>query len=388
MRALAIATAALLALGAAPALAQAPTTRVDYTNPENWLCLPGRADACAVDQSATVVNARGGMSREDFNPARDPRVDCFYVYPTVLNDPGMFSDMRAGPEERRVIASQFARFGSVCRTFAPLYRQLTLAGLRNGLADEAGSAQITAILNGRGPVTEGGGYADVREAWRHYMATENQGRGVILIGHSQGTMHLMRLLAEEIEGTPVQSQIVSAFLLGGNFQVPPGQNVGGTLKQMPLCRADDQTGCVIAYSSFRDTLPPGPGALFGQGGPGTISACVNPANLRRGTGEPESYFQTGTTRWTNDPLRPVGTPFVRTPGLVTTTCVSGAPGTYLQVHVDANPKDARTDDIPGDILNNGDPDPSWGLHLIDINLSLGNLIDIAERQARRWRPAR
>lgn len=387
MRALLAPLAALaLSLAALPAAAQttgAPLPRIDYANPINWLCLPGRADACSVDQSAMRVSTRGTTSLEEFNPSRSPRVDCFYIYPTLSPDRGQFSDLNPGPEERRIIATQFARFGAACRTFAPLYRQYTLQALGPVLA--SADRPIDIALS-RAPERGGGGYADVIEAFRYYMANENRGRGVVLIGHSQGAMHLTRLIAEEFDGTPLQGQLVSAILLGANVQVPPGLNLGGSFKAIPLCRSDSQTGCVITYSSYRDTNPPGPGAFFGQGYNGNIAGCTNPADLRRGTGEPESYFSTGTLNWTGDRMRPVGTPFVTTPGLVTTTCVSGPAGTYLQVHVNADDRTPRIDEIPGDILRQGSRDPNWGLHLSDFELSLGNLVEIVQRQARSWRP--
>jgi hypothetical protein len=30
---------------------------------------------------------------------------------------------------------------------------------------------------------------------------------------------------------------------------------------------------------------------------------------------------------------------------------------------------------------------NWGLHLIDVNLAMGNLVDIVGRQAKTWRAA-
>jgi hypothetical protein len=362
----------------------APLPRLDYGDPANWLCLPGRADACAVDLSVMRVNSRGQTNLDEFEPARSPRVDCFYVYPTLSPDPGEFSDMNPGPEERRIIAQQFARFSAACRTFAPLYRQYTLRALGRVL-DPSARRPIDVEL-ATAPPRGGGAYADVVEAFRHYMANDNQGRGVVLIGHSQGAMHLTRLIAEEFDGTPLQGQLVSAILLGANVQVPQGLNLGGSFRSIPLCRADNQTGCVITYSSYRDTDPPGEGAFFGQGVDGMIAGCTNPADLRRGTGQPDSIFQTGTAAWTGDPLRPVGTPFVQTPGLVTTTCVSGPAGTYLQVHVNADPRGARIDEIPGDIMRQGGRDRNWGLHLADFELSMGDLVQIVQRQARAWRP--
>jgi hypothetical protein len=114
-----------------PTLSKAP---VDYRQDASWLCRPGRQDPCAVDQRATVVNADGVMVSEEFRANRDAPIDCFYVYPTVSTDPGANSDMTADLAERRVVEQQLARFASQCRLFAPLYRQVTLAALRAGVA--------------------------------------------------------------------------------------------------------------------------------------------------------------------------------------------------------------------------------------------------------------
>jgi hypothetical protein len=58
------------------------------------------------------------------------------------------------------------------------------------------------------------------------------------------------------------------------------------------------------------------------------------------------------------------------------------------VKVNADPKGARIDDIPGDFMQGGRADPNWGLHNVDMNLSLGNLVDLVEEQGRSWRPVR
>ncbi|MET0498545.1 MAG: DUF3089 domain-containing protein, partial [Steroidobacteraceae bacterium] len=98
----------------------------DYSKAETWLCRPGRKDACAADQSTIIVTADGKLTTEPFNANPAAAIDCFYVYPTVSLDATGNSDMTAGPEELAAISSQFARFGSKCRTYAPLYRQGTL----------------------------------------------------------------------------------------------------------------------------------------------------------------------------------------------------------------------------------------------------------------------
>src|SRR6476646_3129114 len=127
---LAILAVAALALGApGPALAQEPVAVPDYSKDSNWLCLPGRKDACGTPLPTTALNPNGYGSTGLSSVAKGRLVDCFYVYQTVSNDPGLNSDMIAGPEEKVTAATQFARFASVCRTFSPVYRQMTLASI-------------------------------------------------------------------------------------------------------------------------------------------------------------------------------------------------------------------------------------------------------------------
>ena len=249
----------------------------DFSNPSLWLCRPGLADdKCKINLDATIIGKDGKTSIETYKAASDPKVDCFFVYPTVSDDKTWASDWTVDKMEIDDIKLQFARFGSVCRQFAPIYRQTTLTALR--------------IASG-GPQPEGerlpqgvGGYADVVDAWNWYMANENNGRGVILIGHSQGAGVLARLIAAEIEGKPAEKQFVSAILLGTTVLAPPGKDTGGTYKSIPLCKAEDQTGCVITYASFRNTLPPPDTARFAKGSGGNAAACTNPANLASGKG--------------------------------------------------------------------------------------------------------
>jgi Protein of unknown function (DUF3089) len=153
----------------------AAQTKNDYSDGKNWLCRPGRQDACVVDQTTTIVAKDGKLTREAWKANSNAPIDCFYVYPTVSRDPGGNSDMIAGPEETGVVATQLARFGSQCRIYAPLYRQATLTALR---AATAGTPMA---------VDRALGYNDVLDAWNHYLQHDNNGRGVVLIGHSQGS---------------------------------------------------------------------------------------------------------------------------------------------------------------------------------------------------------
>ncbi len=376
------------AAGAGIAAADAPPQPVppaaDYSIDANWLCRPGRSDACTQDQSTTVITADGHMTREDFRPKADPPIDCFYVYPTVSHDPGGNSDLVPKAGELAAAQVQFERFSADCREYAPMYRQATLTALHARIGGVAGPVPVPGLA-----------YNDVVAAWRYYLAHDNHGRGVVLIGHSQGSAHLIQLIRDEIDGKPVQARLVSAIILGANVVVPDGADIGGSFQHIPACHAATQTGCVISYVSFRDNAPPPPVGIFAHAAdpqthqpiPGSHALCTNPANLGGGAGALHSYFATAVGQWlppefhwtTRADL--IATPFVSTPGLASAECVTDGPSTYLAIHVNAGAADVRTHDIPGDVRVNGRVLPDWGLHLIDVPEAMGNLVDIVGQQS-------
>ena len=347
---------------------------IDYADPKMWLCSPENNAACEVDLTTTSVAADGTLTREAFMANKDAPVDCFYVYPTVSLDSSPLSDMNPGPEELNVVKSQFARYASQCRLFAPMYRQFTLTALRG---------EITGGLDRtRGP-------RDVLNAWNYYLEHYNNGRGVILVGHSQGTMVLTGMIAENIDGKPVEQQIISAHLIGAPVQVPTGQVVGGTFKSMPLCEKADQSGCIINYSAYRDDVPPGATAMFGRGSETTTAGCTNPAQILRGSSSLNGHLSnpvqddSAPSPWLNNGVV-IDTPFVSLPGLVEGDCVTSGRYSYLEVTVNADPADPRADVIPGDVMTANGPSDSWGLHLVDMHLVMDDLVGLAATQSKAW----
>jgi pimeloyl-ACP methyl ester carboxylesterase len=378
---------AALAMAGLGAPASAQMAKTDYANKANWLCWTGKpGDACAIDLTTTVVKADGSEATETFKADPKAPIDCFYVYPTVSNDPGVVSDMNPGPEELNVVKAQLARFGSKCRIYAPLYRQFTLTALRAGQSGKP-------MPGSSDPETRAVGYRDVKDAWDYYLATENKGRGVVLIGHSQGSGVLTQLISKEIDGKPVEGRIVSAILMGTRLPLDKGKDTG-LFKSMPLCHSASQTGCVIAYASFRDTIPPPANSLFGKApSDAQIAACANPANLAPGgKGELHSYLSNSPpisgaampkTVWVQGKPNPA-TPFISVPGLLSAQCVEKNGFSYLEIHVNGVPADPRTDTIEGDVVTNGQVNPAWGLHLIDANLAMGNLVDIVGAESKAY----
>jgi hypothetical protein len=313
-------------------------------------------------------NGYGSVGRSTV--AKDPSVDCFYVYPTVSNDQGMNSDMVPDSAERSAVQSQFARFSAVCRTFAPIYRQMTV----NSIASSSlgGNVMPAAKL----------AYADIASAWRTYLARHNRGRPFVLIGHSQGSAMLIELIKREIEGKPIQRQLLRAYLPGFNVLVPYGRPVGGSFRAVPLCSQPRQASCVMSWVSFRERNIPPAGALFGYSPqPGMTVACTNPARPgSAGWERLDSYFNTrqrqlvpgGPIVWSTEGPPPV--PYVRTEGLVSGRCINDGPRGYLSVRTNADPKDKRTDRIGGEVGVLGFFLPGWGMHLADASIAQGDLI--------------
>jgi hypothetical protein len=150
---------------------------------------------------------------------------------------------------------------------------------------------------------------------------------------------------------------------------------------------------VITYASFRANAPPPANSRFGKvAAQDQVAGCTNPAALSGGSGELRAYLSTkgsGTSAapvgpWVKD-VAAIDTPFVSVPGMLTAECVSNEKGTYLAVTVHGNPADPRTDEITGDVVRDGKVLPDWGLHLIDVNLSIGNLIDVVRDQTKAYR---
>ena len=149
---------------------------------------------------------------------RDRGVDCFYVYPTVSNQPGRLATKHVDPELRSIALYQAARFSQLCRVYAPVYRQATVQALQAGTTTQADYLKA---------------YGDVEEAFDAFLRRIGRDRGFVLIGHSQGSFHLQRLIRRRIDGRPaLRRRLVSAVLLGGNVTVRPGSDRGGVFRRI------------------------------------------------------------------------------------------------------------------------------------------------------------
>jgi Protein of unknown function (DUF3089) len=336
----------------------------------HWLCKPGKADnPCDVSLNTTLLTPTGKkLGVRHIKPARHPKFDCFYVYPTVSDQKTGVANFHIDPELRSIALYQAAYYTSECRMYAPVYRQNTLASL---LGQVKPTPQETAQI-----------YLDVRDAWRDYLRHYNKGRGVVLIGHSQGTFLLRELITKEVDPKrKVRRRLISALLMGGNVLVKKGSDVGGDFKHVRACRKRSQTGCVIAFSTFGETPPAD--AIFGRTSEaGDEVLCTNPAALGGGSAkitpvQPREPFAPGTTiagaiGALGVPQPKVSTAWGETPNAYSARCSTGAANALVITPLRGAP------------VFRASPTPSWGLHLVDANIALGNLVPLVRHQAARW----
>jgi Protein of unknown function (DUF3089) len=335
-----------------------------------WLCRPGLLpDPCTPGLATTVYSPTLKPLRVVRPRAvKAPPIDCFYVYPTVSDQPTVNASLRIDPEERSIALYQAARSSQYCRVFAPMYRQLTLAAILPGSKLTVTPADVARALG------------DVRSAFKAYLAKYNHGRGFVLIGHSQGAFVLRSLIATDVDRKPsIRRKLLSAILLGGNVLVKRGHGIGGDFKQIPACRSNAQLGCVIAFSTFDAPVPAG--SLFGRTTKrGMQVLCTNPAALGGRAAFvdpilPSKPFAPGTLLAAAIKLlgltQPMpATTWVSIPGAYRAHCSSAGGANVLEIKAMLGAQKATPS-----------PTPQWGLHLLDANIALGNLVSIVHAEA-------
>jgi Protein of unknown function (DUF3089) len=345
-----------------------------------WLCKPGQhPDPCLANLSTTVYNAPLTAALRVVHPKRQskPPIDCFYVYPTVSDEKTGNSDLKIQDTESSIAAYQVSRYSQYCRVFAPMYRQVTLQG---------------AGISGSGATTKANpklGVQDVTAALKDYLANDNDGRGFVLIGHSQGSAVLEQVIAKQIDTNPaLRKRMLSAILMGGNVLEKGNTGIGGTFQHIPACRSNTQLGCVIAFSTFDQPVPDPslfgrPAALLGSAAPkpGDEVLCTNPANLAGGSGlldpiQPSAPFAPGSTI-------ALGLSVLHYTVPTPSTTYWSQTGSYSAECEDSN--GAHVLEVTaqnGAQTPTPAPTPEWGLHLLDASLSQGNLLGIIHDESR------
>jgi hypothetical protein len=226
---------------------------------------------------------------------------------------------------------------------------------------------------------------DVRDAFKYYLEHWNKGRKFVLMGHSQGTFMLTSLIQMDVDDKPeLRAQLISALLIGGNVLVPEGKLVGGSFKNIALCSKPGETGCVIAYNSFAKEAPPPATSAFGRSAGDMQVACTAPGPLAGNSGKYKgSYLPTHSNNASfvaDDPI-PAGvdTPFVLYRDEFSGKCVEQNGFSYHEVTLDPPAGDKRgTPPYRSAILAG----IGFGLHLVDYNIPLDDLLEAVSQQAK------
>jgi hypothetical protein len=354
-----------------------------YSQDANWLCKPGLgADVCGHPADATEIGPNNELLPIEPVRAKKPKLDCFYVYPTVDLSNGAELVTAYEPLDAIVgiTKQQAAVLSNVCTLYVPFYHQAKAGAYRDPTKRDGLLEQV---------------YLEVEDAFKHYMGQYNKGnREIVLIGHSQGSHMLRRLLQRHFDGpdnAKLRKQLSAAIMIGalGDVLVPQGQLVGATFQDIPLCTERGQRACVITYNSYPANMPPGDsyGIVVGGIPDGMDPACTNPGALGGGKVMSEgTYFESRPTGVIVGTLKDV---LADTLGVTTyfsvfrdfyaMECKRNAKGlSYLSISVEPAPGDQRQDPI-----EYGTPSVAvLGTHPLDYAYVVEDLIDLLHKHAK------
>ncbi len=230
----------------------------DYADRANWIARPGLAHDPSRWTPAGVLTA-----------AHPPAL-VFYVAPTTYLDRSRWNapldDAAANGRLRLFTASQASALNAVGAVWAPRYRQATVGAFLTGKADAARALDFA--------------YHDVERAFAAFVAEAPAGRPIILAGHSQGSLHLIRLLAEHVAGRPIAKHIAAVYAIGWPISIDADLPALG----LPACTRARQAGCIVSWQSFAEPADPSQivdvyaasVGLTGRPRRGTAMLCVNP----------------------------------------------------------------------------------------------------------------
>jgi hypothetical protein len=259
------------AAAAAMALAQVTAPRAaapvpDYARPEAWAAYPGMPSAADAAPAGVATEPKGD-------------VDVFFIHPTTYlaltmgNAPYDAAGLIAARFDEAVLVLQASIFNRAGRLFAPRYRQASLRAIVSNTEEGYAADEIA--------------YGDVARAFDAFLL-QNNGRRFIIAGHSQGSIHALRLLQQKVIGTRLQERLVAAYI--------PGVALPAEIERLglPVCRSATQTGCVVSWNSVRagarDQRRLGAAVIWWQGRyqpvAGRPLVCVNPLDWREGSAAP------------------------------------------------------------------------------------------------------
>jgi hypothetical protein len=200
-----------------------------YARREMWLARPDLRGNPALWLPAGVQSAA------------KPAAAVFAIHPTSYLDRSRWNapldNKEANDRAALFLRGQASAFNGAGLIWAPRYRQATFGAFLTASADAQAALDFA--------------YADVEAAFDQFIA-EAGDRPIILTGHSQGALHLTRLLRDRVAGKPVAKRIVAAYVVGW----PVSKTVDLPRMGLPECIRADQTGCILSWQSFGEPADP------------------------------------------------------------------------------------------------------------------------------------
>ena len=201
-------------------------------------------------------------------PSGDAAV--FFIHPTSFLDRSRWNAPLDDPESRwragLFVRSQASAFNGVGEVWAPRYRQATFGAFLTSEEDAVRALDFA--------------YEDVVAAFDAFLAQAPADAPIILAGHSQGALHLVRLLHERVAGKPIARRVVAAYPVGWPISLSADLPALG----LPACTRADQPGCILSWQSFAEPadvesiveIYDESRGLTGRPRRGSAMLCVNP----------------------------------------------------------------------------------------------------------------
>lgn len=265
----------------------------DYGDAAMWIARPD------------IANNPSLWTPEGFTPTREPQASLFFIHPTSFLERSRWNapldDEESQKRARLFVRSQASAFNGVAAAWAPKYRQATFGAFLTTKADAEKALDFA--------------YRDVLAAFEAFLRQAPDDRPIILAAHSQGSLHLMRLLRERIAGQPVAERIAAAYVVGWPISTTADLPALG----LPGCERAAQAGCILSWQSFAEPADPkmvtdvydASTASDGTPRAGSPMLCVNPIS-GAADGDAEAAANLGTLipngDLTDGELRPAAVP--------------------------------------------------------------------------------
>lgn len=264
---------------------QAPLKANAYDDPKLWYSRPGIGKSDPSRWQPAYRDERGSLPAPA-DPA-PPKFAVFFIHPTSyfnrLSWNAPVDDPDADAAARLFLRGLASPFNRASEIWAPKYRQATMGAF---LTDE---------LEGQRAI--GAAYGDVHEAFRYFLSSVDPDTPIVLAGHSQGALHLLRLLREEIAGKPIAARVAAAYAVGWPISLEHDLPALG----LPACATSAQAGCIMSWSTYAEPADPsdmlevfdGSTGFDGKPRKGSHILCTNPLTGAAG-GKADAKANLGT----------------------------------------------------------------------------------------------